>query len=631
VARKKASPKKSATLEEEVRALLEATLPDDELQQKLEALATKPAFDGLTYLWGPILYGRNQARFRPFILAHFSTFTRIWMQVPWKRNAAGLDAWLEEADRRDDAELFSRLYLWKYTSSQLLKQWCQDLRSRFEAAGDSAQRSGMLRKLDMQGLLLDDETAAALYAIDAAVARPFILRHLPSGGWGGTRKLPQKLCDLARRHGDDDLYFTLYRLNVPAKTWEKDVEGLGRTVTDPQQLVAELERRHPGQAWGMGVGKGLFALLHARGRDVIPYVLKHVDELAQWGFSSVKDRQRILEQARKQGWWDLTSAMVRKGDNGQYNKEVLALVNDHKQPDEVVFRRLAALSGPTFEWQWGRSAVEHYQPLKEATAVALYRCFPELVRGPFRKHLGFSFWGWKGYPDLVSAARDDDDEALLGYLACQVLLAGRNPYHARNTKRAEERLLKHYQSLRSEPVVFARRLAAVLGHLPAQSLGRGYRGLLQHSALARLFFEEGCAGLLEEPRALRDLLEAAEIHVQLLALRALGQEDERARQLAADNLDLLQATLLQSMSSKSRRLAFRALANAATTLESARLIANKARQALVLPEKGYPRGQLLALLAGINRRWPALRGAQEQPVIYRSKKQRPQWAPSAPR
>jgi hypothetical protein len=418
---------------------------------------------------------------------------------------------------------------------------------------------------------------------------------------------------------------------VPLKTWKQDVETLARAVTDPEQLFAELEKRHL-QVWSAEIGKVLRALLQARGRDVIPYLLKHVDQLTQWGYGlGSKSRQQLIEDARRQGWWDLASALIRKSTNPQYNKEVQALLADRKQPDEVVFRHLASLAGPSFEWRWRRGAIEHYQPLTDVTAVALYRRFPELVHGPFRKHLGLTFWGaWKGFPDLISAAGKQEDAALLDYLASQVVLAGRSPYQARSAKRAEERLMKHYQSLRSQPVVFARRLATVLGHLPADALKRGYRTLLEHSELARLFFEESSTDLLADAQAVRDLLEAAAIHVQLLALRALGQDDARAGELAADNLDLLQATLLQAMSSRSRRLALRALANAATTLDHARLIAARARQALVLPAKGYPRDEVLALLASINQRWPQLRGAHEQPVIYRSKKRRPQWVGVSP-
>src|SRR5262249_20863702 len=104
VARKKDNPpppKKPKELEAEVRALLKQPLDDAALRGQLEALAAEPAFNGLTYLWGPELYRRNRVLFRPFILDHFAAaFQTLWEWKPvrWKDHAAALDAWLEEVD-----------------------------------------------------------------------------------------------------------------------------------------------------------------------------------------------------------------------------------------------------------------------------------------------------------------------------------------------------------------------------------------------------------------------------------------------------------------------------------------------------------------------------------------------------
>src|SRR5262249_57641941 len=107
-------------LEKEVGALLAEPLADADLRARLEALASEPAFNGLTYLWGPELYRRNRVLFRPFVLNHFAALFQIgwdWKPVRWKDHAAVLDAWLEEVDRRDDVELFRRLYPWKHTQN----------------------------------------------------------------------------------------------------------------------------------------------------------------------------------------------------------------------------------------------------------------------------------------------------------------------------------------------------------------------------------------------------------------------------------------------------------------------------------------------------------------------------------
>src|SRR5262249_23644415 len=151
-----------------------------------------------------------------------------------------------------------------------------------------------------------------------------------------------------------------------------------------------------------------------------------------------------------------------------------------------------------------------------------------------------SGWGADGLPRFTALVLNKDDQPLIDHLASQAVLAGRDLYYDKREGKGGGAFLKYYEERRAHPVAFAPRVASVLGRIPARSLGRGYQALLKKNALARLFFEESTGVLLQEPRSVRDLLEAAEIQTQLLALRVLSQDDDRARQLAAQNLDLLQ-------------------------------------------------------------------------------------------
>ena len=101
-----------------------------------------------------------------------------------------------------------------------------------------------------------------------------------------------------------------------------------------------------------------------------------------------------------------------------------------------------------------------------------------------------------------------------------------------------------------------------------------------------------------------------------LAYRALGLDDPRAREQASAHLPLLLGTLLRPMQRDTRTLAFGALANAANTVESARLVLERAKDALNLPDTRYPKEKLLGLMAQLLHSWPELRGANEQPVVY---------------
>jgi hypothetical protein len=65
-----------------------------------------------------------------------------------------------------------------------------------------------------------------------------------------------------------------------------------------------------------------------------------------------------------------------------------------------------------------------------------------------------------------------------------------------------------------------------------------------------------------------------------------------------------------------RALAFGALANAAVSADNAARILNRARQALDLPDKRYPKENLIGLLGAVLARWPELRRPREQRLVF---------------
>jgi hypothetical protein len=104
----------------------------------------------------------------------------------------------------------------------------------------------------------------------------------------------------------------------------------------------------------------------------------------------------------------------------------------------------------------------------------------------------------------------------------------------------------------------------------------------------------------------------------MLAYRVLALPDPRARALAAENVDILIGTLLRPLHRRTRMAAFEALANAAAADEAlARSIHTRAREALKLPDKKYPKPELIGLIARILAAHPALAAEAERPLIYR--------------
>jgi hypothetical protein len=618
---------KPRELEKHIRALLASAQPDSELRSTLERLATAElSFPGFTWLWGPELYRRNRLLFRPFVQSRFSSYMALpkWKieHISWKGDQGViLDRWLEEVDRNDDVELFRKLLEWKLTSHF---EWSiRDKRSakvtaqvleRFRAATSPARRQIVLRKFDLW-FELGEAAACELYRIDPLAAGPFILRRLKSGWYSGEPKrvLCTELIKLADERKDEDFRWRLYRLQVPVGDWTKECLALCGRHPDAAELVRELEKRHP-QGWGVNLADGFFQLVQRRGRDVFPYVMRHLQQV--WGGFLFRGKYgKLADYAYGQQWWDLWSALIRVcGSDREFNAKIKELLADNSLDEADQRLRLLALAGVSREWNWGGFGLVTRHALDDELAVRLHQRFPELLRGPFKAHVQAHRWG-EVYPKLLRHCLDRRDDEMVDMLASRVVT--RTRWGVQDKILADvEMLADYYTGLKANDTVFSRRAARVLGQVPAFAIFQ-YNQLIRDNRLARLLFERSAAAYLADPASMADLVEASEIHVMALAYRALGLDDERARAQAAQHLPLLLGTLLRPMQRGTRALAFGALANAAGTLDTARVILERARAALQLPDTRYPKEKLLGLIARLLKRWPELRDAAEQPVIYR--------------
>jgi hypothetical protein len=80
----------------------------------------------------------------------------------------------------------------------------------------------------------------------------------------------------------------------------------------------------------------------------------------------------------------------------------------------------------------------------------------------------------------------------------------------------------------------------------------------------------------------------------------------------------LLGTLLRPLHRKTRLAAFGALANAAKAdAKAAARVLKRAREALRLPDKKYPKEQLVGLIGKILHDHSALCSPREHPVVYR--------------
>jgi hypothetical protein len=328
-----------------------------------------------------------------------------------------------------------------------------------------------------------------------------------------------------------------------------------------------------------------------------------------------------VKLAEREGWWDLWAAVIRTNrDQRLFNEAVADLLGDGRISEDERLGRLRALAGVSREWNWPGFGLATVHALNDDLAAKLYRRYPDTVRGPFKPHVTPTWW--QGYSQLLAAAQESVDEELIDLLASRYATQVRWEYSWGGKGRdrimeTADALGDYYQAIRDrDPVLFARRAANVLTRIPTYSI-HSYPRLLRTNKLARLLFVRSFDALLAVPAAVRDLIEGSDIHVQMLAYNVLAQDDDRARTLAAESLDILIGTLARPLHRKTRLAAFRALANAARTdTAAARVVHKRAREALRLPDKKYPKEELAGLIGHVLRDCAQLRGPREHPVIY---------------
>ncbi len=608
--------------------LLENQPDNKRLRDNLEGLAKDPVFPGLTWSWGPKLYARSRPIFRPFIFNQFSDWIiegKKWSRVFWTDHPKELEDWLGAARQVRDTTLIRRLLRWKYAK---VKGWGLDearfgaaLVEGYRSASGPAARAVVLDEFD-DWWTLDEATALKLYEVDAGSSK-YIVKHLPRSFWGeNKRAMWDKLAVRAEARGDKALQTELYRKLMPVDRWREDVLAVAKSETDAVKLNDALTARHL-DGYGLQLAPTIIDIVERRGRDVFPYVRSKLNEtIGGWGRD--KEAKRLIDLAATKGWWDLWTAAVRTGPDTHYKAGVAGVLEDRGLSEDVRKERLRALAGVSQEWNWPGLGFARVHSLEDNLASLMYQRYPDLVRGPFRGQVTPRWWG-QGYPKLVALARSANDTELMDVLAARY--ATHVSWEARFGRKTEKKdpladtaaeLAKYYQEIRDrDEVEFARRAAGVLTRIPAFTL-HAYHALLRNNDLARLLFTRSLPSFLASPVAVQDLIEGSDIHVMTLAYRVLALRDPRAVALAGANLDILIGTLLRPIHRKTRIASFHALANAARSgPEAAKRVLLRARDALKLPDKKYPKAELIGLIGAVLEAAPDLAGPRERPVIYR--------------
>ena len=595
-----------------IRELLDVPRSDEALRVALEDLAYPPWSPAFCSLYGPDLYSRNPNLFRPFLrqqLDAFSIDPEGRRYDPWRGpEASALMKWLDAADAADDVEMFLALYLWRAQSlppDERVVQWRRELARRYVAADSDAGRAVVLEKMNTE-LPLDQATAVTLYEVDSRNSPSFIRRHMASIA-GAPGAYWAELSSLARKKKDQEFFFAIYRRTVEADQWARDVELLADRLEPANELVAELERRDPDVS-RRNACSVLYALLKKRGDDVVPYASYVLERVGAGLVAEPARHTDLIRLADERGWLELwTRLLVASGRDAEVDREVRRLVEDQRREEEELLRRLDMIA----RIGWGRAGDPRSRlTLSDETAVKTYARFPLLLRNVFRRRLGL---GTHGYVRLLNVVVSGQDEVLTDYLASLVVVVDmQSEWARREVAPMVDVLCGVYGALTATPEVFAERAARVLGFAPAGAVpAPGYAPIATGNQLTSLLLDAPLARFLASPAAIRDLLESPETYAQQLGFRILALDELQARTIAADNLDLLKAALLRRMPRRVRLTAFRAMDNVSQELVSATKIVAAVRIACELPDRGYPKDHLIALLGRVLHRHPSLRSPEE--------------------
>ena len=562
--------------------------------------------------WGPWLYRRN----RTFFLGVLEQYVHPFYLRGC--NLEVLEAWLQELMQHGDSSLHVRVYeawlgerfrsfRWG-SSKKAVERWSQDVLSQLTKAPDASARRRMWEFFAISWLSVPDKLAIDIYQIDSQLALELVSKCIEDRLlWEEHPDGYEGLLSAMKAAGDEQ-YQQLYRRVVSAKAWHGDALAWAEEISNPTLLRDQLEKHHPTQpAWSFAAaGATYLTLLKQRGADVLPYVERHLPDFPD-GWRMDKSWKALAEYALEQRQWRLWQGVIHFHCDYEYFQNRILFLTRASQLSEAERRQfLEGMAGARYRTEWRSGPL----PLDPKSGLSLYRAFPELFKSRFGPHLIIS--PQDSWEEVLQLGEQRGDGDVVDLLAGAHL--ARPPWGRHKPSLA---LVPYYRALRAEETGdYARRAARILAALKPFAFV-ATRGHLRENPLAALLFEP-LTGWLEQPHLIRDLLESRNDYVREVALKLLVFDDDRATAVARASLDHLLAALLSTVSRRQRLPVFQALERAAgNDAQTARIVTTHMRQALELEDRHYPKSELAAALGRVLHRWPELRRASEQPLVYR--------------
>jgi hypothetical protein len=527
-----------------LEALLASTADRGTLLREMDALAGEAGFEDSADVWALALYQRDAYFFETFLLRHLDN-----------EHEDIIRALLPRAEASGQDTLFLGLYH-KIADEDA---WNRDLLALAQAAepDDVVSRAVLRREPGSMGFTLSEDAALALYTRNPALFASFVRDHVKrqSGEHGSYERLRAEI----KRHGDDALYWALYRALADQSEWTAELRQLLRERVPTDAIADELRKRHPHHGWNLDVAI-LADFVAKYGAAVVPYLEEHLDAIDR------RSASRLLPAIEWTGdealYWRL---IFKAGEVKHWNRALRDLLT---QPltDDALLAALQRRTPPAQQRTRWR--------LDDEIAADLYQRNPGLFRPFLERCVELTNLA------LFQAAERNGDEDFLDFLTARLmrqmssLVVAAYPTQAQQEwrkpdSRAREQLDQLGQAVAARfdrlfahaPDDYVRHAATVLSRFEPLETWSLWRDLEHNPALDYLFHQHREAWR-HSSDAMRELLESPNVAIQTIGLAILSEGGEEAAQRTIENVPLLRALLLGRAGRNTKKLALRCLEQA---------------------------------------------------------------------
>lgn len=543
----------------QVETLLRSDLDRGTLLREFTALAQEDLFrhPDIANLWAIALYERDASFFEAFLLRHitdgwrFGQHNRILRVLLTRAEADGRDTLFRELYRRAIPE----------------EEWNGELLALAQSSLSDEAVLQFVQRRDMRqnGFGLSEQTALTLYERSPSYFSSFIQSHIGfHRGMSNTQRgqIYRHLRDKAQQNGDTELYWHLFREFADAQEWKAELEQLLQQDLPPNQILPELERRHPRNFWYMDANI-LNEFIEKYGAVVLPYL----EDNRYWMAHRMATGRHLAAIARlgEEIYWRI---FFKVAHPHLWNVELRRLLEQPLSDEALLVglqRRAARATNRLYRWD-----------VEDDVAHDIYHRNPVLFRSWLEQHIQQP--GLK----LFQAAEHQNDDDFLNFLTHRLLMQLQSlSWWAFPDERSIDYYRKHYPGARSEydniaqaliarfdrlcrqsPALYVRHAANVLSRFEAHSIWSLQRQMWHNPVLTYLLQEQRSAWQ-QSSEAMRELLESPNIYVQIIGLAFLRAGSEDAARRVVENLPTLRALLLSRARINTKKYVLEALEQAA--------------------------------------------------------------------